>query len=327
MMMIRKKFLLTKLSLSYIVTLFLLITMVFVLLRIAPGDPLQRYISPQLSPALYEKVKENFGLDKSIYEQYLIFVRNIVQGNLGISYNYHEPVGTIIERVFPFTLSFSLISFFIQIIFSLGLVIFISKRRESFIDKTISRLTLALYSVPTFIIGLGLIYLLSVQFNLFPSSDFVSINYEQLSLPGKIFDYISHLTLPLITLSLPGTIIFYRYLRDNIDSTYQKNFIKFLFANGYDEKLIFRKHVLPNSARPLISILGVELGILLGGTLITETLFGLPGMGRLTVEAILNRDYPLIIGCVGVSGISVLIANFLSDVIRLRLDKRLTKND
>ena len=92
MMMIRKKFLLTKLSLSYIVTLFLLITMVFVLLRIAPGDPLQRYISPQLSPALYEKVKENFGLDKSIYEQYLIFVRNIVQGNLGISYNYHEPV-------------------------------------------------------------------------------------------------------------------------------------------------------------------------------------------------------------------------------------------
>jgi peptide/nickel transport system permease protein len=177
------------------------------------------------------------------------------------------------------------------------------------------------------VIGLGLIYLLSVQINLFPSSDFLSINYEQLSLSEKFFDYINHLILPLITLSLPGIIIFYRYLRDNIESTYQKNFIKFLFANGYDEKLIFRKHVLPNSARPLISILGVELGILLGGALITESLFGLPGMGRLTVDAILNRDYPLVVGCVGVSGVFVLLANYLSDIFRLKFDKRLSKND
>ena len=91
-------------------------------------------------------------------------------------------------------------------------------------------------------------------------------------------------------------------------------------------KLNFRKHVLPNSAGPLISILGVELGILLGGALITESLFGLPGMGRLTVDAISNRDYPLVIGCVGVSGVAVLFANYLSDIIRLKFDKRLSKN-
>jgi peptide/nickel transport system permease protein len=298
--------------------------MVFVLLRIAPGDPLQRYLSPKLSPALYEKVKENFGLNKSIYEQYFIFVGNLAHGDFGFSYNYREQVRLVIMRVFPFTLLFSLISFSVQIFISLGLIIFISKRRGSIVDKILTRVTLALYSIPTFVIGLGLIYLFSLKLDLLPSSDFLSINFQQLSFSEKIIDFFSHLTLPLVTLSLPGIIIFYKYLRDNIESTYQKNFVKFLVANGYDEKIIFRKHVLPNSSRPLISILGVELGILLGGALITESLFGLPGMGRLTVEAILNRDYPLVIGCVGISGVAVLFANYLSDLVRIKIDKRLS---
>ena len=132
-----------------------------------------------------------------------------------------------------------------------------------------------------------------------------------------------HLILPLATLSLPGIIVFYGYLRNNIDEVYKRSFVLYLRSCGANEKIIFRKHVLPNSVEPLISVLGTELSILLSGTLITENIFGLPGMGRLIVDAILTRDYPLVVGCVFVSAILVIIANTVADVVKVNINKRL----
>lgn len=319
----KKWFHILKRIFSYLLTLFLLVSLMFVLLRLSPGDPTQKFISPQLSPLLSEKVRETFALDKSITEQYLIFIRNIFSGELGISYDYRMPVTSIVSKAFPFTLAFSLTSFCVQLIISFLLIFFIYKRRGSFADRALNKIALTFYSTPTIIIGLVLIYFLSLKLNIFPSSDLRSLNFEELNPFEKIYDYISHLFLPLITLSLPGIVTFYNYLRSNIEITYQKSFVRFLTANGFSEKNIFLKHVLPNSIGPLISILGTELGILLGGAVITETIFGLPGMGRLTVNAILSRDYPLVVGCVLVSGTCVLFANFIADIIKVKLDKRL----
>jgi peptide/nickel transport system permease protein len=132
--------------------------------------------------------------------------------------------------------------------------------------------------------------------------------------------------MPVITLSIGGLAVFYRYLRDSLEETMNKQFVLNLRANGFDEKTILLKHIIPNAAGPLIAVAGVELGILLSGALITEVIFGLPGMGRLAVNAILERDYPLIIGCMLTAGILIILSNLAADIIRTKIDKRLIRD-
>lgn len=303
--------------------LFLITSFIFLLLRLAPGDPTQRFLSPELSPQLLEKIKKSFLLDRPLVEQYLIFVKNIFLGDFGISYNYRIPVMSVIGDTLPFTLIFATISFSLQISISLLLIFFISQKRNSFLDRLLNKINLVFYSIPTMIIGMFLIFIFSLELNLLPMSGLHSLDYDNASLWDKLINYTIHLILPLATLSLPGIIVFYGYLRNNIDEIYKKSFVLFLRSCGMNEQIIFRKHVLPNSVEPLISVLGTELSILLSGTLITENIFGLPGMGRLIVDAILTRDYPLVVGCVFVSAVLVIIANTVADVVKVNINKKL----
>jgi len=160
---------------------------------------------------------------------------------------------------------------------------------------------------------------------MFPSSGLSSFDSDSMSFAGRAADYLRHLILPLITLSLGGMAVYYKYLRDNLEETLNKTFVLNLRAHGFSEKEIVRKHVIPNSIGPLISVAGVELGILFSGALITEVIFGLPGMGRLTINAILARDYPLVTGCTFTAGVLVIISNLAADLVKAKIDKRLLK--
>jgi peptide/nickel transport system permease protein len=131
--------------------------------------------------------------------------------------------------------------------------------------------------------------------------------------------------LPLITLSAAGVAMFYKYIKESIDEVKNQTFIINLRSTGLDDKIILRNHIVPNAIKPLISVAGVELGIILGGTLVTEVIFSLPGMGRLAIDSILTRDYPMVIGCVFTAGAAMILANFLADIIKLKVDKRLIK--
>lgn len=304
-------------------SLLLLVSVVFVLLRLAPGDPAGKFISPELSPQLSEKVKESFMLDRPVYEQYFNFLKNLITGDLGVSYIYRSPVISVIGEFLPFTIIFSVVSLSLQVVISLLLINFMSRKFGSGLDKFLHNFSLTVYSLPTIIIGSALIYIFSVQLNIFPSSGYKSLYFGELGFAEKIFDVVQHMILPVITLSLGGTLIFYNYMRENAGSVMKADFVKYLRAEGCGEREIFRKHVLPNAVGPLVSVLGVELGILLGGALITETIFGLPGIGRLTVNAILARDYPLVTGCALLSGIFVIFANFAADLIKSKIDRRL----
>ena len=310
---------------SSVIILFLLISSIFVLLRIAPGDPVQKFISPELSNQLAEKVRESFHLNGSIFDQYISFVKNLISGNFGISYNYHSPVLSVIKDYLLFTLIFSFICFSVQLIIGYLLALTAYKNKGSFIDKAFSGMSLVIYSIPGFVKAIILIYIFSVVFHLLPSSDLRSINFEDLTFPEKLFDYFRHLLLPVITLSLGGIVIFYKYLRDNFDSVSQKSFVVFLRTLGVGDNEILKKHIIPNAFGPLISIAGVQLGLLLSGALITEVIFGLPGMGRLAVNAILLRDYPLVVGCTFISGVLIILSNFLADLVKAKIDKRLVK--
>ena len=315
--------LLFKRIISSVIILFLIITFLFFLVRISPGDPVQKFINPALSPKLAEQVRSSLNLDKPLYMQYIGFLTSAIHGDLGVSYSFRRDVISVILEYLPFTLMFTSISFIFQMIVSFWLSIKSVKKINGPLDKTLSNLTLLIYATPVFVIGVFLVFIFSELLNIFPSSGASSFDSAEFSFWTKLIDYTYHLALPIITLSLIEIAIFYKYLRDNLEDVYNKLFVLNLRANGVSEKDILLKHVIPNAINPLITVAGIELGIMLGGTLIVEVVFGLPGMGRLTVEAIFERDYPLVIGCSLVVSFLIIFSNLLADIIKAFLDKRL----
>ena len=317
--------LIVKRILSSMIVLFLMLTFIFFLLRISPGDPSLKFISPQLSPELVAKVRESFDLNNSLLNQYKSFLLNLIQGDLGISYTYRIPVTSVLNERLPFTILFAVSSFIIQITFAFLLALYSVKRINKFSDKLLSKLSLFAFSIPSFVLGVFLIFVFSELLNVFPSSGLKSFDHESFSFAHKVFDYLKHLTLPLITLSLAGIAVLYKYLRESLEETFNKAFVLNLRSFGMSEKKIIWKHIVPNAIGPLISVAGVELGLLFSGALITEVIFGLPGMGSLTVSSILSRDYPMVIGCTFTAGFFIIISNLLADLIRAKLDKRVFK--
>ena len=317
--------LLLKRVLTSFVVLLLMITFLFFLLRIAPGDPSQKFISPDLSPRLAAIVRQSFDLNNSLLDQYKTFIFNLVKGDFGISYTYRIPVIKVIGEFLPFTIIFSLICFVIQVIAGFLLALFALKKINGMRDKLISKTSIAVYAMPSFVIGVALIFVFSGLLNIFPSSGLSSFDFSSYNFFQKMFDYARHMVLPVITLSLGGIAVYYKYLRDNLEEIYNKSFVENLRANGFEESVITKKHVIPNALSPLIAVAGVELGLLFGGALITEVIFALPGMGRLTINAILSRDYPLVIGCTFISGVLIIITNLAADLIKAKMDKRIMK--
>jgi peptide/nickel transport system permease protein len=200
------------------------------------------------------------------------------------------------------------------------------KHEGKFLDRILSASSIIVFSVPAFIVGLILIYFFSVQLDLLPTSGIKSDYYDDLNSFERVKDYFIHLILPMITLSVAGIAVFFKYLRDNFTVIANQSFITNLKAGGFSEKEIFKYHILPNAIQPLISIAGIEFGILLGGALITEVIFALPGMGRLTISAIFSRDFPLVIGCAFITGLMMIISNLIADLVKIKFDKRLIKD-
>jgi peptide/nickel transport system permease protein len=315
--------LLIKRIFSSIIVIFLIITFIFFLVRLSPGDPTNKFISPNLSPNLAEKVKESLNLNESLPEQYLGFLTSAIRGDLGVSYNFRRDVISVVMDYLPFTLLFVGISFLVQMVISFILAIKATKKRYGTFDRVLSGLTLFFYAAPVFVTGVFLIFIFSELLNLFPTSGLKSFDFQEYTFTGKMFDYFHHLFLPIVTLSLVEIAIFYKYLRDNLEDVYNSLFVLNLRANGVSEKIILYKHIIPNAVNPLITISGIELGVMLGGTIIIEVVYGLPGMGRLTIDAILTRDYPLLIGCSFAAAVFIIAANLIADLIKAALDKRL----
>jgi peptide/nickel transport system permease protein len=311
--------------LSSLLTLFLLVSFLFFIIRLSPGNPTDKYVSAKLGSELSERIAEKFSLNQPVADQYFAFVSNIFKGDLGVSYNYRLPVFDVIWEYFSFTLIFASISFIIQLSLSIWLAIRVVRKQNKWLEKFASNFSLFVYSIPAFVLGVTLIYIFSVHLDLFPISGLKSLDHDGLSFFPRMFDQLHHLFLPLITLSAGGVALFYKYAKESLDEIKNQTFVINLRASGLDKNIILKNHILPNAIRPLISVAGVELGIILGGTLITEVIFSLPGMGRLAIDSILSRDYPLVIGCVFTAGAVMILANFLADLVKLKIDKRMIK--
>lgn len=311
--------------LSSIIVLLVVISFIFVLLQLSPGNPSLKYFSPKLSSDLLSKIAHSFSEEKHVLEQYYSFIYNFITGDFGVSFNYHKSVISVLGKYVFFTFLFSSSAFIILFSLSFTLAYIAATHAGNLFEKITLKVAMVLYSTPSFVSGIILLYIFAYQLELFPLSGLYSNSFDQLNVFQKAMDVLNHLILPIITLTLSLYPIYYQYLRENLKKTINSSFVVNLRSLGMKEKTILKKHIIPNALDPVIAVAGVDLGQLLGGTLIIEVIYGLPGLGRLTLNAILSLDYPLIIGCCFTAGFMIIASGFFTDLIRMSIDKRLIK--
>ncbi|MBN1302476.1 MAG: ABC transporter permease [Melioribacteraceae bacterium] len=309
---------------SFLILLFI-ISLIFTILQLAPGDPSYKYLSPELSPELMNKVKNSFTTEGSLTEKYFGFLFSFLTGDLGISFNFHQPVLDVILPKLKITFIFSGITFIIQLLLSFWLAYVSVQNAGKIIDRAMKKVAMVFYSTPSFITGIILIYIFAYMIDLFPVSGIESIDNQNYSLPLQILDVAYHMFLPALTFTIALLPIYYSYLRENLKTVINSPYIVYLRTLGTSESRIFWKHTLPNSINPVIAVAGIEFGSIMSGSLVMEVVFGIPGMGRLIISSIATNDYPLVVGCCFIAGVMIILSSFIADLSRVLIDRRLLK--
>ncbi|MEJ5065521.1 ABC transporter permease [Erwinia sp. MYb375] len=295
--------------------------LVFFLIQLQPGDPLVGMISPETTPEQKQDMLRQAGYLDPIWVQYLRWASRAMVGDFGYSLQSGAPVLTLIgERVFN-TLLLAGSSLLITLIVALPLGIYLGLRRGTTVDIAVSLLSFVILSIPVFFIAILLVKVFAMNLRWFPVSG-VSTLGSHLTGFDHIVDVAKHLVLPAVTLALGNIAIFSRYLRSSISELINQNFIKALFARGMRRSGVIYPHLLKNAAKPLITVVGMEIPALLSATLLTEIIFNWPGIGRLSFDAIQSRDFPLLMGIVLFLAVITLAINILADILYALADPR-----
>lgn len=302
--------------------LFGLATLVFFLSRLLPGDPSSLFLSPEIPPSVAGQLKSQFGLDRPLFIQYVSWLEAIGKGELGYSFAHGMPVAEVLLRVFPNTAILALSALLVEVVLAVSVVGLAVAHVGSTVDRILERLTLLVYSLPSFWIGILLLLIFSFSLRMFPSSQMYSSGTGGAGEFTSLTDLFAHLVLPTLTVALPGSALLARYLRSAVTETLSQEYLLAARAMGLSNMKLFGLYILPNSFGPVVSVLGIEVGVLLTGVLVTETLFSWPGMGRIAVMAIFTRDYPMILGCTLLGGVVVVLANVGADLLRAVIDPR-----
>lgn len=279
------------------------------LLRFVPGDPVDQLLMGSFATeAEKQELRSQLGLDKSMFMQTWDYIQGVLSGNLGESLTYGEPiVDLILERLGP-TIELAVVSLIVAVLISLPLGVTAAKQKGSKWDHICSTTSLLGVAIPNFWLGPMLILLFSVHLNWLPVSD-----------RGGWLSYI----LPAITMGTALAAVLTRMTRNSILRNMTEDYVRTAKSKGSSAFSIFYKHILRNAALPVVTILGLQFGVLLTGAIITESIFDWPGLGSLMVEALNNRDYPLVQGCVLLFSLTYLIVNLLTDITYGFLDPRI----
>lgn len=311
------RYVLKRLAISLPV-LFLISIGAFLLVHLAPGDPVDMYVSPDMTKAQIELTRKVFGLDKPLFMQYFDWMVNLFSGNLGFSFSSRQPVGGIIMQRLSPTLILMSISLLVAYLSAIPLGIIAALKKNSWIDRTIIGWTFFNVSFPPFFLGLALIYLFSIQFNIFPTGGMMVLGQED-NFSGRVM----HLVLPVIVMASQFSANMIRYVRASVLDVLEQNYIRTAVSKGLSGMNILFGHVFRNSLIPIITVMGTDLPKIIGGAVITEQIFQWPGIGSLTVAAINSRDYPVLMSIVILSAIAVLLANLLVDFLYAVIDPRI----
>lgn len=311
-------------SLQALFLIFIVLTITFFILHLAPGDPMVRYYHPEISPETVQLIKERLGLDRPIWEQYLRWMGSFIHGDFGVSLQYHRPVRSLLAEAIPNTLRLTIAALLLHVVIGVILGVFSAAKRYSVFDRVNTIAALFVYSIPSFWLALMLILLFALKFGILPSTHMQSLGAEEFGEFALFVDRLKHLVLPAFVLGVASAASTARYMRGSMLDVLKEDYIRTARAKGLPEKRVLLKHALKNAALPVVTIVGLSLPFLLGGAVVIEKIFSWPGMGRLTVDAIYARDYPVVLAVNFVVAVMVILGNFLADLGYALLDPRIT---
>jgi peptide/nickel transport system permease protein len=306
-----------------LVLLFGITVINFLIANLAPGDPLSRMVNPELGlgRAQLEQLEEQFGLDKPLPVRYVYWLKEAVQGNLGyrMSVQDHRPVAEVLADRIPRTIELMVASIFIANAVGILFGIISALRRYSVLDYTLTVVAFLGISTPGFFVALGLIYLLAARLGWFPTSGVRSPLIEP-----TLTDHLHHLILPATALAIEYVAGMMRQTRASMLEVLNQEYVVTARAKGLGERVVVFRHALRNAALPLLTLFGLYLPGLLGGSIIIETIFAWPGMGSLAIDAVHGRDYNMLMAITLVGAAMVLVTNLVIDILYAYFDPRIT---
>jgi peptide/nickel transport system permease protein len=289
-----------------VIALWLVSTVVFVVIRLS-GDPVPLLLPPDAPVAEMERVRHDLGLDRPLAVQYGVFIGNVLRGNFGRSIHFRQPAMEVALSYLPATFELGLAAFLIAVVVAFPIGVFSAVRRNSPLDHAAMGLALIGQSAPTFFLGILFILVFSLRLDLFPTSGRGDWRY---------------LVLPALTLGAFAMASIARITRSAVLEVQRADYIRTARAKGVGEFMVIAKHTLKNAALPILTITGLQFGTLLGGAVVTETVFSWPGMGRLAIQSIYNRDYPVVQSTVFIAAVLFIFINLGLDALYGALDPR-----
>jgi len=289
--------------------------LVFGLMRLVPGDPAVAVLGFKATPETIRALRETFHLDDPLPEQYLRWLWGVVRGDFGIDFRQNEPIGQMIRDRLPVTIELTLLASACSVLVGVPLGLLGAARRGGGADRTSLTVGLLGISVPDFWLGIILILGLSLGARLLPSSGFVPFGEDPL---GNL----QHLVLPAVTLATSRAAVLGRLTRAAVLDTVHRGFVQYARAKGLPEPSVLVRHVLPNAAIPIVTVIGLQVGYMLGGAIVVETIFALPGVGRMTLDAVLERNYPVVQSALLVIGAMFMLVNLATDMLYGLIDPR-----
>jgi peptide/nickel transport system permease protein len=280
---------------------------VFLLIHLVPGDPIQQILGEGATPADMTVLRHQYKLDEPLHVQYLDYWTGVLHGDLGSSIRLHDSVAHLIAARYPYTMALTLTALLLGLALALPAGIIAAVRRGRFVDQTLSVVSLFGLSVPGLALGPILILIFSIDLGWLPVSGANSGGAGAIEWP--------YLVLPSIAMGASLAAILTRMVRTAMLEELGQDYIRTARAKGLSETAVVCRHALPNALVPIVTVVGLQFGALLAGAIVTETIFSWPGLGRLTVSAISNRDYALVQGCLLSIGLTYVLVNLLTDVV------------
>lgn len=297
------------------ITLLGIFTITFALLYIVPGDPVATIVGQHADPKTIAAIREKLNLDKPIVYQYLIYLKNVVQGDLGTSFITGQNVRDALLEAFPLTLNLALMSVVIMTVLGIPVGVLSAIKQYSLLDRFLMVVAIGGVSAPGFWVGLLSLLFFVHYLHLFPLN---TIEVTSLGWPG----YMGYLILPASVLGVRGVAIVARLTRSTLLEVVRQDYIRMARAKGLAEHVVIIKHALRNALIPVITYIGMDLAFMMGGAVVTETVFAWPGLGRLAVAAVRAKDIPMVLGTVLFAATFIVIANLLTDISYAAVDPR-----
>jgi peptide/nickel transport system permease protein len=289
---------------------------IFAILRLTPGDPAAIIAGDDATAAQLEQIRQSMGLDQPIYTQFVVWVGRLLQGDLGVSLLSGTPVLQMIAGRMGPTLALAVSTIVLTVIIAIPLGVIAAWRQGKLLDRLIMSLSVLGFSIPTFVVGYLLIYFFAIQLDWLPVQ-----GYKPLS--AGLLPFAQRLILPTLALSAIYVALIARITRSSIIEVMGEDYIRTARAKGLKEKAVLMRHALRNAAVPIVTVIGIGIASLISGVVVTESVFNLPGLGRLVVEAVLARDYPVIQGLILLFSIVYILINLIVDLLYTVFDPRI----